>query len=625
MNKNKIKNIPNDPFRKIGAKDIVCDKKSKLTVKKIKSISRKKIIILSLMPIIISLIIINAIFDYSIWDTKNMAILRWLLFFGGLVALVTMGSFFDNRIKEDLTPINIAIFPRYVFFFLPFIFFGFAIFKGFLYLYITIFTLGLIGAGCEPYIRSHLPSKLAFPFNKMTEYSSKNILIRSLKESSTAVWFMFQLQMTALRSVLYFFLTVFVILGVAGYLEIRRVKHWMKMNFIAQKIPSPQLKEIQPPKHAASTSEDNINTNKKIRVAHLSDLHFMGHNAEVGLEGVTRNNDTQNFLKKNSATLCSVDVIAVTGDITDTGFLDEWCVADHAFSMIGNPARSANAKPKFAIAPGNHDINIFITFDNSVATLQGKEMQLSNFAVPQYGDRDIRLIRYMAFFDKWSACISMINVDSNKKISVRDYLGNTTTKNLLNNFADKINQNEVTPIEVQRKFDRLFPSTIKIDEKAIVYTLDSNARTWHIALNSLGEFGLSQLFRLWKMLAEHPKGHAAIFLLHHHIKPGNSEKEYNNKKSEKWYKLFAEPFMSTVDASFFKFIIKYHLKQSSFVLHGHTHFERHYKFGRHSVICAPSSGYGEESGEQKSNLAYIYDFDIDEAGNLNLEKTTALT
>ena len=110
--------------------------------------------------------------------------------------------------------------------------------------------------------------------------------------------------------------------------------------------------------------------------------------------------------------------------------------------------------------------------------------------------------------------------------------------------------------------------------------------------------------------------------MHHHLKPGTRNLLH---ESPSWRKRIEELFMITANAFLFKAILRFCLKQSALVLHGHTHFERKYHIGQHLALCAPSTGYGEASKKQPSCLAYVHDLHVDTDGNISLIKSTTLT
>jgi hypothetical protein len=433
--------------------------------------------------------------------------------------------------------------------------------------------------------------------SKILFFTKKLLFI--VKEVPIAFWLQIVLIYAAIKTILtyvaYFFVTIFAILTV----------------FLQRMYNQPD---------GEWEEHCNPESDRTLRISHLSDIHFMGPKAKLGLEGSNRNSKTQAFLAKNAIQLADVDLLAVTGDITDTGFRDEWIVADQALELIAKAARNNRVVPKFALVPGNHDINIFASFDKSITDLKKYDKKLALFGLGKYACREIRLIRYLSFWNKWSGPDSSILTKEKLLLSARERLSSISQK--LSEFANSATQKNVSAEYVEKQFDSMYPARMELNNKAIVYMLDSNARTWHIVANSYGMFGLSQLYRLWIMLSKHPAGHAAIFLLHHHIAVGTKKKAYKNPT---WRAKIEEFFMVTVDAFALRLVINRRLSQRALILHGHTHFERHYKFGDHSVICAPSSGYGEGSVSPAANVAWIYEYGIDQQGSLSSKKRISIS
>jgi predicted MPP superfamily phosphohydrolase len=94
------------------------------------------------------------------------------------------------------------------------------------------------------------------------------------------------------------------------------------------------------------------------RVAHLSDLHIIaeryGFRIESGRSGPRGNVRLMPLLQKLDALHAEkpLDVILLTGDVTDSGRASEW--AEFLAALEGFPALAA----RLLVLPGNHDINV---------------------------------------------------------------------------------------------------------------------------------------------------------------------------------------------------------------------------------------------------------------------------
>ena len=94
------------------------------------------------------------------------------------------------------------------------------------------------------------------------------------------------------------------------------------------------------------------------RIAHLSDLHFVGERygcrMESGTQGPRGNRCIRRALRKLAAIHASspLDRVLVTGDVTDAGTRAEW--AEFLDLIRSFPV----LRDRLSFVPGNHDVNI---------------------------------------------------------------------------------------------------------------------------------------------------------------------------------------------------------------------------------------------------------------------------
>src|SRR5262249_32276877 len=94
------------------------------------------------------------------------------------------------------------------------------------------------------------------------------------------------------------------------------------------------------------------------RMAHLSDLHFVGERygcrMESGTDGPRGNRCIRSALRKLAAIHASapVDRVLVTGDVTDAGTRAEWTEFLDLFRNY------PELRARLSFVPGNHDVNI---------------------------------------------------------------------------------------------------------------------------------------------------------------------------------------------------------------------------------------------------------------------------
>jgi predicted MPP superfamily phosphohydrolase len=569
----------NKTFRGIGEDDRLKDSESRISQEKLNSTSPLLAVARTLLPFALLICILVSVLENP-WLNP---LIRAALFFVGIIGLILVARRFDRATQGHLVSLHGAVFSRLVYF-LAGPFFVYLLFKapyGIGYIFLSVWVI----CGLSNYFRWRFDSKNSVE----SGHASVLVWVRNIVE---AIWLQFDLLLASIVRLFKLFLysTVFILVGI--YLMCRRI-------FV----------DPDPGRSRLTTTDPGMKST--LSVAHLSDLHFMGADAKLGLEGQSRNSELEGFLSGNKEELLSANLIAITGDITDTGFLDEWRFADN---VLGNTLRDANKRPVVAMVPGNHDINVHLSFDKDVQDLRLAEKKLAWFGLGMFSLREVRLVRYLAFWDKWSSEKATVVTRDNKTVTGRVLL-NSNCK-LLNEFVDSDLPGKSRAREVEEVFNSTFPSVIKLEEARVcVYSINSNAATWHIFANSIGWFGVSQLIRLSKLLRHHPCGMGAIFLMHHHLKPGTRNLSH---KSPDWRKRSEELFMITADAFLFRFILRYQLKKSALVLHGHTHYERAYNIGLHLALCAPSTGYGEESSKERSCLAYVHDLHVDSSGNISL-------
>ena len=100
------------------------------------------------------------------------------------------------------------------------------------------------------------------------------------------------------------------------------------------------------------TDAASVSSGAKITIAHLSDLHLTRTATRPFLKGAKFCSE-RNFLKVAfdlERRIDEVDLVLITGDITDSGLPKEW-----RNFFEGMPLKVMN---KTIILPGNHDINI---------------------------------------------------------------------------------------------------------------------------------------------------------------------------------------------------------------------------------------------------------------------------
>jgi hypothetical protein len=240
------------------------------------------------------------------------------------------------------------------------------------------------------------------------------------------------------------------------------------------------------------------------RVAHLSDVHTVGERygfrIESGRSG-PRGNDklTRAFARLDVVHAeRPVDLVLVTGDMTDAGRSTEW--AEFLAVLAAHPRLAQRT----LILPGNHDVNIVdranpARFD--LPTSPGKRLRqmrtLSAMAAVQ-GDR-----------------IRVVGPDTGR-------LGVTLADALAPHFDTIAAFADAGGLRRSAKLEQLwadvFPMVLPPDDEdgLGVVLLNSNAETHFSFTNALGLVSVEQMLRLSSVAEQFP-GARWILGLHHHL------------------------------------------------------------------------------------------------------------
>lgn len=240
------------------------------------------------------------------------------------------------------------------------------------------------------------------------------------------------------------------------------------------------------------------------RVVHLSDIHIVGERygfrIESGRSGPRGNDRLKRLfgmLEKIDADK-PLDVILITGDMTDAGISTEWV---QFFEIL-------EAHPKLAdrvlILPGNHDLNII---DRS---------NPARMDLPTSPDRRLRQIR----------TLSAMNAVQGGRVKVVDLKAGQPGETLeaylephapaLRRFADEARPllSDALSVLWSKSFPLVLPPA-REDGLGIVL-LNSNADTHFSFTNALGMVSAEQLQGVEVAIATYPKA-CWIVALHHHV------------------------------------------------------------------------------------------------------------
>ena len=305
---------------------------------------------------------------------------------------------------------------------------------------------------------------------------------------------------------------------------------------------------------------------RSFRIAHLSDLHVVGERYGFRIEsgrGGPRGNDR---LFRALARLASihatdpVDLVLVSGDMTDAGLATEWA---EFFDAIANyPALVA----RMIVLPGNHDLNIV------------DRKNPARLDLPFSPGKRLRQIR----------TLSAMAAVQGDRVRVPQGQGkpwptlNEAVKPYCQRIAEFARQGGLRlSVDLERVFHDQFPMIVPPQEAdgLGVAILNSNAESHFSFTNALGFIPVEQARRLFKSVARFPRA-SWIIALHHHLMEypmpvGFSERVGTALINGSWFVRNLKPFAAR-----------------TVVMHGHRHIDWIGSCGALKIVSAPSPVMG---------------------------------
>jgi Calcineurin-like phosphoesterase len=298
------------------------------------------------------------------------------------------------------------------------------------------------------------------------------------------------------------------------------------------------------------------------RVAHLSDLHVVGERygfrIESGRGGPRGNERLDRVMARLEAihTAHPLDLVLVTGDMTDAGRATEW--AEFFDAVVRHPAIAA----RMIVLPGNHDLNIVdranparLDLPFSPAKRLRQMRTLSAIAALQ-GDR-VRVVGV----GKPALTLNEALAPHRLRIAA---------------FAESGGLHRAAGLG--RVFDDQFPMILPPDtENGFgVAILNSNAETHFSFTNALGFVSVEQTRRLTAAISRFPKA-SWLVALHHHLMEypmpvaAFSERIGTALVNGSWFVRQLRPFGARI-----------------VVMHGHRHIDWIGACGAVRIVSAPS-------------------------------------
>lgn len=327
------------------------------------------------------------------------------------------------------------------------------------------------------------------------------------------------------------------------------------------------------------------------RVAHLSDLHVVGERYGFRIEsgrGGPRGNERLDRVLQRLAAIHAVrplDIVLVTGDMTDAGRAAEWA------EFLDAVSRHKDLAARMIVLPGNHDVNIVdranparLDLPFSPAKRLRQMRALSAIAAMQ-GDR----VRVVDDSGKLAATLNEALVPHRPRIV---------------DFAERGGLRRAAAL--RGLFDDQFPMILPPDQDGGlgVAILNSNAETHFSFTNALGLVPVEQARRLAAAIGHFPKARWIIALHHHLVEypmpvTTFAERIGTALINGSWFVRKLGPFAARI-----------------VVMHGHRHIDWIGGCGPLKIISAPSPVMGP-AGDADLHF-YIHTFAAGPEGGLSL-------
>ena len=333
------------------------------------------------------------------------------------------------------------------------------------------------------------------------------------------------------------------------------------------------------------------------RVAHLSDLHFVGDRygcrMETGTHGPRGNRCIRRALCKLAALHASspLDRILVTGDITDDGTRAEWA------EFIDLLRNFPDLRARLSFVPGNHDVNI-VDRNNP-----------GRFDLPGSSSQALRKFRVVLALDALQGGRAHLIDRASGALgpTLGDYLREGGRADHLRALAER--GATCGRREISQVWDVIFPlvEPPAAGEGYGLILLNSNARSHFALTNAIGVVNPPQLKGLRAILRASPRT-AWLILLHHQVV------EY----PEASISLSDRIGLALVNAPDVLAAIAPHASRC-LVLHGHRHRDW---IGtcQDVVLCsAPSVTLGSQEDHRGS--FHVHEFALGAGGGIRLTAT----
>jgi hypothetical protein len=304
------------------------------------------------------------------------------------------------------------------------------------------------------------------------------------------------------------------------------------------------------------------------RVAHLSDLHTVGERYGFRIESGRAGPRGNERLRRTLARLDEIhaaqplDVILITGDLTDAGRSAEWA---ELFAALAAYPRLAGL---VVALPGNHDVNV-------VDRANPARMDL-----PMSPTKRLRQVRTIS-------ALGMLQGTRLRVVASKDgRLGDTLAEVLRPHAADMAAFADRGSMRLSRSLAELwtamFPMVLPpdADDGLGIIVLNSNAETHFSFTNALGLVSAEQARAFRVATAQYPRACWIVALHHHVIEYPQPAKELSERIGT-----------ALINGSWFIRRLQ-SLADHAVIMHGHRHVDWIGACGRLQIVSAPSPVMG---------------------------------
>lgn len=340
------------------------------------------------------------------------------------------------------------------------------------------------------------------------------------------------------------------------------------------------LQTFTPPSHAG----------RNWRVAHLSDIHMVGEQygfrIESGRSGPRGNDRWRQVLQRLDEVdkAQKLDMILITGDLTDAGRSAEW--AEFFIALTPYP----HLAERMVGLPGNHDVNV-------VDRASPARMEL-----PTSPLKRLRLLRTI------SALATLHGTRLHIVDPATGRLGVTLSEALSPHAGDMaaFAETGTNPQKLTGLWEAVFPMVLPpetADGLGIV-VLNSNAATHFSFTNALGLVSAEQARAVRTATDEFPAACWIVALHHHVVEYPQAAKALSERIGT-----------ALINGSWFIRSLK-KLSGRAVIMHGHRHIDWIGQCGGLLIVSAPSPVM-EAADSQESNF-YVHTFSVEPGGRLSL-------